>query len=264
MSLVARSGSSSQGRQRRRPSAEASGPRKGPPLPARMHLALRSCGGLLVGHARSLPDIILHPTSPVQGDAHGASARRVRPGRGTVHVCRSHDDPGDRPGPVGPEVDGRRLLGEAVGFGRALRAAGLAHRPWRRGRLRPGAATRRHRRSRAGPGRRRGHLRPASRRSADLRRRVRPLVAPARPPPGRLRAPPFSARARRDGGRGGGRPERAVAGDQRAEQAADERGVPMPCAGDDDAEDDSESRASSSRPMPTRAASCCATVSSTG
>ncbi|MBA2300457.1 MAG: hypothetical protein H0W22_06755, partial [Chloroflexi bacterium] len=37
---------------------------------------------------------------------------------------------GDHPGivkaPWGDEVDGRRLLHEAVGFGRALRAAGLA------------------------------------------------------------------------------------------------------------------------------------------
>ena len=36
-----------------------------------------------------------------------------------------HDDPAIVQAPWGPEVDGRRLLGEAVGFGRALRAAGL-------------------------------------------------------------------------------------------------------------------------------------------
>ena len=35
------------------------------------------------------------------------------------------------------QVDGRRLLGEAVGFGRALRAAGLQRRPGRGHRLRP-------------------------------------------------------------------------------------------------------------------------------
>ena len=54
--------------------------------------------------------------------------------------------------PWGPEVDGRRLLGEAVGFGRALRAARPRGRPRRRGRLRPGPDARRHRRPRAGPG----------------------------------------------------------------------------------------------------------------
>ena len=37
----------------------------------------------------------------------------------------SHDDPAVVQAPWGPEVDGRRLLHEAVGFGRALRAAGL-------------------------------------------------------------------------------------------------------------------------------------------
>jgi uncharacterized protein len=36
-----------------------------------------------------------------------------------------HDDPAIVRAPWGPEVDGRRLLNEAVGFGRALRAAGL-------------------------------------------------------------------------------------------------------------------------------------------
>ncbi len=36
-----------------------------------------------------------------------------------------HDDPAIVKAPWGPEIDGRRLLHEAVGFGRALRAAGL-------------------------------------------------------------------------------------------------------------------------------------------
>ena len=35
-------------------------------------------------------------------------------------------DPAIVRSPFGPEVDGRRLLGEAVGFGRSLRAAHLA------------------------------------------------------------------------------------------------------------------------------------------
>lgn len=38
---------------------------------------------------------------------------------------QAHDDPAIVKAPWGPEVDGRRLLNEAVGFGRALRAAGL-------------------------------------------------------------------------------------------------------------------------------------------
>ena len=37
-----------------------------------------------------------------------------------------HDDPAVVRAPWGPEVDGRRLLHEAVGFGRALRAAGFS------------------------------------------------------------------------------------------------------------------------------------------
>jgi uncharacterized protein with von Willebrand factor type A (vWA) domain len=39
---------------------------------------------------------------------------------------RDPDDPAIVRAPWGPEVDGRRLLAESVGFGRALRAAGLA------------------------------------------------------------------------------------------------------------------------------------------
>ena len=91
--------------------------------------------------------------------------------------------------PFGPEVDGRRLLGEAVGFGRSLRAAHLSIDLGAADRLRAGPDPRRHRRSRAGPGRRRGGLRPPARRPGRLRRRVRSLVAAARlAPPGRVRA----------------------------------------------------------------------------
>src|SRR3954469_18501483 len=39
---------------------------------------------------------------------------------------RAPDDPAIVRAPWGPEVDGRRLLAESVGFGRALRAAGIA------------------------------------------------------------------------------------------------------------------------------------------
>src|SRR4051812_11549773 len=39
---------------------------------------------------------------------------------------RDPNDPAIVRAPWGPEVDGRRLLAESVGFGRALRAAGIA------------------------------------------------------------------------------------------------------------------------------------------
>src|SRR3954452_6432813 len=41
-------------------------------------------------------------------------------------IPRDPHDPAIVRAPWGPEVDGRRLLAESVGFGRALRAAGLA------------------------------------------------------------------------------------------------------------------------------------------
>ena len=68
---------------------------------------------------------------------------------------------------------------EAVGFGRALRAAGPADRPRRGDRLRPRADARRHRRPREVRARRRRDLRPAPRRPRDLRPRLRAVLAPA-------------------------------------------------------------------------------------
>ena len=91
--------------------------------------------------------------------------------------------------PTGELIDGRRLLAEAVGFGRALRAAGLA--------VDLGAAIdfaralglvdigRRDQVVRRG----RGRVRPPARRPRDLRPRVRPVLAPARP-----QAAPVAAR----------------------------------------------------------------------
>ena len=52
-------------------------------------------------------------------------AGQSRRGRGRVTRMQPLDDPAVVKAPWGPEVDGRRLLNEAVGFGRALRAAGL-------------------------------------------------------------------------------------------------------------------------------------------
>ena len=65
----------------------------------------------------------------VEGPEYGTGAApggtRSGRGRGTVCGMPQHDDPAIVRAPWGPEVDGRRLLNEAVGFGRALRAAGL-------------------------------------------------------------------------------------------------------------------------------------------
>ena len=146
-------------------------------------------------------------------------------------ACSAGDDPAIVRAPWGPEVDGRRLLGEAVGFGRALRAARPRRRPRRRGRLRPGADPRRHRRPRAGPRRRRGHLRPPARRPRDLRRGLRPLVAAARPrAAGDVRAAPAApTRTTRP------RPRRRA-------------GAPAAEAGDDRRRADPTSAASRSRP----------------
>src|SRR6185312_16004048 len=73
--------------------------------------------------------------SPVGRRSTARPPRRPRPRRPAEarpfqswHSLRMqpHDDPAIVKAPWGPEVDGRRLLNEAVGFGRALRAAGLA------------------------------------------------------------------------------------------------------------------------------------------
>src|SRR6185503_13456547 len=72
-----------------------------------------------------------HPARPWR---HGAGlprgGRRDRltggPTEPAMTAPRDPNDPAIVRAPWGPEVDGRRLLAESVGFGRALRAAGLA------------------------------------------------------------------------------------------------------------------------------------------
>ena len=65
-----------------------------------------------------------HPPGPRRRDPplSRRGRRRRLTGRGTTTVT----DPAIVRSPFGPEIDGRRLLGEAVGFGRSLRAAHLA------------------------------------------------------------------------------------------------------------------------------------------
>ena len=175
-------------------------------------------------------------------------------------------DPAVVKAPWGAEVDGRRLLQETrrVRAGAAGRRA--ARRPRRGGRLRTRPAARRHRRARAGPGRGRGDLRPPPRRPRDLRRGLRPVVAPARPD---ARA---SSRRHRSGARR--RPATtgpSEAGGDRSRRRATSATEPAPtsaaCRSRRTAtttRTTRRSRASSSRPTPTRAASCSATGSSTG
>ena len=86
----------------------------------------------------------------VRGEQAAPDARRGR--RGRLTSCRpARPTPRSSKAPFGPEVDGRRLLGEAVGFGGRCGPRGLLGRPRRGGRLRPGPDPRRHRRPRAGP-----------------------------------------------------------------------------------------------------------------
>ena len=56
----------------------------------------------------------------VRGDA---TRRYLAEASARELTMSTHDDPAIVRSPFGPEVDGRRLLGEAVGFGRSLRAA---------------------------------------------------------------------------------------------------------------------------------------------
>ena len=193
------------------------------------------------------------------------SCTDLRPGHSAVaarswqsHRMQAPDDPAVVKAPWGPEVDGRRLLNEAVGFGRALRAAGLAHRPRRRGRLRAGPAARRHRLARAGPGRRRDRVRPPTRRPRGIRHRLRPLVACPRPSPRRLpgTAPPAPGWHRV----GGRRPDRR--GQARAGRRANLDAPRRMGRADPDRPATTMTRsartstASWSRPTPTRAARC--------
>ena len=144
--------------------------------------------------------------------------------------------------PWGPEVDGRRLLNEAVGFGRALRAAGLhidlgAAVDYARALPLVDMGDREQVRA-AGEAvfvRRRDDRptydavfdrwwRQRSRRQGDFQ-------APL------LRSPSSDEAMEGEESAGQAEPQ---PGEQRVEASPDERGIPIPSTGDEDAEDDSD------------------------
>ena len=140
--------------------------------------------------------------------------------------------------PAGEEVDGRRLPGEAVGFGRALRAAGLAVDlgaaiDFARGLTLVEIADREQVRA-AGEAvfvrRRDDRITYNAVFARWWRQRKRRFSAEFEPPP--LRAPDASEAG--DDERGAAEP---APGDERRDAATDERGVPIP-ASDDRALDD--------------------------
>jgi uncharacterized protein with von Willebrand factor type A (vWA) domain len=150
------------------------------------------------------------------------------------------DDPAVVAAPWGgPEVDGRRLLKEAVGFGRALRAAGLA--------IDLGAAVDYARALPLVDVGDREQVRAAGEAVFVRRRDDRPTYDAVfdrwwrqrSRRPGDFQAPPLQRPAEHelDGDEASGQAE-PMAGDQRADQAPDERGIPVPSAGDDDAADE--------------------------
>jgi len=152
---------------------------------------------------------------------------------------------GDQPGivkaPWGDEVDGRRLLHEAVGFGRALRAAGLA--------VDLGAAVDyAHALPLVDMGERE-QVRAAGEAVFVRRRDDRPIYDAvferwwrqrgrrqgdfAAPPP------PRPSDDQDLDGESSGQAEPS-AGDQRVDSSPDQQGIPIPSAGDDDSDDDAE------------------------
>jgi uncharacterized protein with von Willebrand factor type A (vWA) domain len=150
-------------------------------------------------------------------------------------------DPAIVQAPFGPEVDGRRLLGEAVGFGRALRAARLA--------VDIGAAVDfaraltlvdvGDREQVRGAGEAIFVRRRDDRRVYDAvferwwRRRASRLPGAFEPPP--IASP--NAPAEADTQEGAAEPQE---GTERSELGTDERGLPVPSGNDDDGSDDGD------------------------
>ncbi|MEJ7697532.1 MAG: hypothetical protein WKF78_13165 [Candidatus Limnocylindrales bacterium] len=143
--------------------------------------------------------------------------------------------------PWGPEVDGRRLLNEAVGFGRALRAAGLH--------VDLGAAVDYARALPLVDMGEREQVRATGEAVFVRRRDDRPTYDAvfdrwwrqrARRQ-GDFQAPPLKAPSEDDldGAEAAGEAE-PQAGDERVDASPDAQGVPIPSAGDDDADDDAE------------------------
>jgi uncharacterized protein with von Willebrand factor type A (vWA) domain len=143
--------------------------------------------------------------------------------------------------PWGDEVDGRRLLHEAVGFGRALRAAGLA--------VDIGAAVDYARALPLVDVGEREQVRAAGEAVFVRRRDDREIYdmvfdrwwRQRRRRQGEFGVPPLQHPSENDDleGESTGQAEPA-AGQERMEASPDERGVPLPSAGDDDADDDAE------------------------
>jgi uncharacterized protein with von Willebrand factor type A (vWA) domain len=151
------------------------------------------------------------------------------------------EDPAIVAAPWGPEVDGRRLLREAVGFGRALRAAGLA--------VDLGAAVDYARALPLVDIGDRELVRAAGEAVFVRRRDDRPTYDAVFDRWWRQRrrsqhdfgAPPLQRPAEGDvdGEAVAGEAE-PMAGEQGAERATDERGIPIPSSGDDDAIEDDD------------------------
>src|SRR5687768_1631684 len=143
--------------------------------------------------------------------------------------------------PWGDEVDGWRLLREAVGFGRALRAAGLA--------VDLGAAVDYARALPLVDMGQREQVRAAGEAVFVRRRDDRPIYDAVfdrwwrqrRRRGGDFAAPPLprSSDDQDLEGEASGQAEPAV-GQERLEASPDERGIPIPSAGEDDADDDTD------------------------
>jgi uncharacterized protein with von Willebrand factor type A (vWA) domain len=153
-----------------------------------------------------------------------------------------HDDPAIVRAPWGPEVDGRRLLNEAVGFGRALRAAGLH--------IDVGAAVDYARALPLVEMGDREQVRAAGEAIFVRRRDDRPTYDAVFDRwwrqrgrrQGDFQAPPLRRPTDDDGIEGteaAGEAE-PQPGEERVEGSSEERGIPMPSASDEDAADDSD------------------------
>jgi uncharacterized protein with von Willebrand factor type A (vWA) domain len=153
----------------------------------------------------------------------------------------SGEDPAIVKAPWGPEVDGRRLLSEAVGFGRALRSAGLH--------VDLGAAVDYARALPLVDMGEREQVRAAGEALFVRRRDDRPTYDAvfdrwwrqrARRQ-GEFQAPPLQRPAEdgMDGEESSGEAQ-PQPGEDRVDGGSEERGIPMPSAGDDDADDDSD------------------------
>ena len=153
-----------------------------------------------------------------------------------------HDDPAIVKAPWGPEVDGRRLLNEAVGFGRALRAAGLH--------IDIGAAVDYARALPLVDMSEREQVRAAGEALFVHRRDDRPTYDAVfdrwwrqrTRRQGDFQAPPLQRPTSDEGMEGEESTGQASPqpGEERIEADPDERGIPMPSTSDQDAEDDSD------------------------